>query len=149
VTLQTDAPIACDPTAISPDQQESWVKVVKDIYRAVEEVQELPDGYAFRLPARGDVLMLAAEEINFERLCCPFLHFNLEVPPNSGPIWLRFTGGAGAKEFLRMGFESGDLLDPHVAQAAGLNTANATRLDSVATVLDTISELNDQFASRA
>jgi hypothetical protein len=122
--------------------------VVKDIYRAVEEVQELPDGYAFRLPAHGEVLMLAAEEINFERLCCPFLRFELEVEPNGGPFWMRFTGGDGATEFLRMGLESGDLLDLRVAQAAGLNLAGAVRLDSVDTVLDTISEVNDRFARR-
>lgn len=111
----TVVPLACDPGAIHPERRERWVAVVKDLYRSVQEVKELSDGYALRLPTQDDILALAAEEISYERLCCPFMAYTLEVEANHGPLWLKMTGGAGVKEFLRIGFESGDLLDPVLA----------------------------------
>jgi hypothetical protein len=33
--------------------------------------------------------------------CCPFLTFELAAEPNHGPMIMRVTGPAGAKEFLR------------------------------------------------
>src|SRR5262249_9131057 len=123
-------PLACDPSAIAPEKRERWTSVVKHLYRLVEEVKELPQGYAFRLPTTEAVLMLAAEEINFERLCCSFLSFELEVEPNHGSTWLRMIGGNAAKEFLRLGFESGDLLRDEVARAAGLRPAGGATLES-------------------
>jgi hypothetical protein len=103
-----DAPVACDPAAISPERRERWATVTAELYRLVEEVRELPDGFALRLPTQEAVLALAAEEMNFERLCCPFLRMSLEVEPNRGPSWLRMTGGEDVKEFLRAALESHD-----------------------------------------
>jgi hypothetical protein len=60
---------------------------------------ELPDGLAFRFPAEAYdtvVRFLAGE-----RLCCPFLTFTLEITPERGALWLRLTGPAGIKEFIR------------------------------------------------
>ena len=113
---------------------------------AVQEVQERPDGYAFRLPTDSEMLLLVAEDLNMERLCCPFLRFTLEIEPNGGPFWLRFTGGEGVKEFLRMSFESSNLLNEQVAQAAGFSIASRTELDSVETTIETISAVNERFA---
>ena len=45
--------------------------------------------------------MAIAKFIENERLCCPFFNFGLEVEPNSGPLWLRLTGGEGVKEILQ------------------------------------------------
>ncbi|HEY9710052.1 MAG TPA: hypothetical protein V6D48_17730, partial [Oculatellaceae cyanobacterium] len=42
-----------------------------------------------------------AKFIENERLCCPFFRFGLDVEPNSGPLWLRLTGGEGVKEILQ------------------------------------------------
>jgi hypothetical protein len=41
------------------------------VYGALEEVREVPDGYVARLPNRPDMLALLAEDLNFERKCCP------------------------------------------------------------------------------
>ena len=35
-----------------------------------------------------------------ERRCCPFLQLELSFDPSNGPVWLRFRGGPGVKEFL-------------------------------------------------
>ena len=45
--LIENQPIACVPSALTPDQQEYWVKeIVPKLYKAVEEIQELPNGWA-------------------------------------------------------------------------------------------------------
>ena len=116
------------------------------MYAAVQEVQELPDGYAFRLPSSSEMLLLVAEDLNYERLCCPFIRFTLAIEPNEGPYWLRFTGGERVKEFLRMSFETSNLLNEQVAQAVGFSIADRTALNSVATALEVVSVVNEQFA---
>ncbi len=149
--LETQPPvIACDPSPIPPDQRERWLEEIgPQLYGAVQEIQELPNGYAFRLPSDPEMLLLAAEDFNMERLCCPFVRYTLEIEPNRGPFWLRFTGGEGVKEFLRMAFEAGNLLDERVAQAAGFSVAARTDLNSVETVLETIDRVNERFARTA
>jgi hypothetical protein len=104
----TSTSLVCDPTAISPERRERWAAVTGELYRLVQEVRELPDGFALRLPTQEEVLALAAEEMNFERLCCPFLRISLEVEPNHGPSWLRMTGGDGVRDFLRTALESSE-----------------------------------------
>ena len=145
-TTQPEVIIACNPNAISPEQQERWLEVGTQLYAAVQEVHELPDGYAFRLPSTSEMLLLVAEDLTLERLCCPFIHFTLEIAPNSAPFWLRYTGGDGVKEFLRMSFEMSNLLNEQVAQAAGFSIAARTDINSVATGLEVTSLVNEQFA---
>jgi hypothetical protein len=112
----------------------------------VEEIQELANGCAFRLPSDSDILMLAAEDLNMERLCCPFMRYTLELEPNRGPFWLRFTVGAGVKEYLRMAVEEANLFDEHVAKAAGFNVAARTDIDSVDTVIGNYRPDQSEFA---
>lgn len=66
---------------------------------AVTEIRELPDGLAFRFPA--DEYEAVARFVARERLCCPFLRFALDVPPEREPLWLRLTGADGVRAFLR------------------------------------------------
>ena len=148
-TAQSEVIIACNPNALTPQQQERWLEVGTQLYAAVQEVQELPDGYAFRLPSTSEMLLLVAEDLNFERLCCPFIHFTLDIAPNGAPFWLRFTGAEGVKAFLRMSFEASTLLNEQVAQAAGLSIAARTDINSVETGLQVTSLVNEQFAKAA
>ena|SRR5579859_2384404 len=119
-TSKDDVIIACDPTAIPADRREQWVENGKQVYAAVQEVQEMSDGYGFRVPTDSAMLLKVADYIANERLCCAFLHFAVEVEPNGGPIWLRLTGGEGVKAYMRSVFETNSLLDAEVARAAGL-----------------------------
>jgi hypothetical protein len=43
---------------------------------------------------------MAARWASYERRCCPFFVFELELGPDEGPLWLRVTGGPGIKEFI-------------------------------------------------
>jgi hypothetical protein len=147
--LGTQSPvIACDPSALTTEEQKRWTEEIgRQLYGAIQEIQELPDGYVFRLPNDSKILLLVAEDLNMERLCCPFVRYTLELEPNRGPFWLRFTGGEGVKAFLRMAFETGNLLDEQVAKAAGFSVADRTDLNSVETILETIDRVNERFAS--
>ena len=149
ITAQSEVIIACNPNAITPEQQERWLQVGTQLYAAVQEVQELPDGYAFRLPSTSEMLLLVAEDLTLERLCCPFIHFTLDIAPNGAPFWLRFTGAEGVKEFLRISFEASTLLNEQVAQAAGLSIADRTDINSLETGLQVTSLVNEQFAKVA
>ena len=146
---QSEVIIACDPNAISAEQRERWLEVGTQLYAAVQEVQELPDGYTFRLPSDPEMLLIVAEDLNVERLCCPFIRYTLEIEPNGGPFWLRFTGGEGVKEFLRISFETTSLLDEQVAKAAGFSLTARTDITSLETGLEAISSINQQFAQTA
>jgi len=148
--LIQDQPIACVPSALTPDQQEYCVKeIAPKLYKAVEEIQELPNGWAWRLPTTPQMLMLVTEDLNMERLCCPFVNYTLEIEPNLGPFWLHMTGGQGVKEFLRMAHEGANLFDAQVAKAAGFDISASPEIDSVATALEATNKLNEQYARTA
>lgn len=149
-TPQNETAIACDPNALTPDQQERWVnEIVPKLYSQVQEIQELPNGWSWRLPSTPEILSLIAEDLNMERLCCPFVHYTLEIEPNHAPFLLRMTGGAGVKEFLRMAFEAANYFDEQVAKTAGLDISAKPKMDSVEIVLEATQRLNDEFAKTA
>jgi hypothetical protein len=148
-TTQSAVIIACDPNAIPAEQRERWLEVATQMYAAVQEVQELLDGYAFRLPSDPDMLPIVAEDLNYDRLCCPFIRYTLDIEPNGGSYWLRFTGGEGVKEFLRMSFETSNLLTAQVAQAVGFSIVARNDINSVETALQTVIMVNEQFAKAA
>jgi hypothetical protein len=116
----SQAIIACNPNAIPTNMREQWVETGKQVYAAVQEVQDMPDGYGFRLPADSAMLLKVVQYIANERLCCTFLHFTLEIGSNSEPFWLRLTGGDGVKEYMRSVFTTHDLLNEQIIKAAGL-----------------------------
>ena len=91
-------PIAC--TLTSSELQERRRTVLEKVRRAVVEVRELEDGYAYCFPSEGQWLQEFALMIDLERQCCPFLRFRLTVEANGGPAWLELTGPEGTKDFL-------------------------------------------------
>src|SRR5262245_28525639 len=93
--------IACNPNAVPVEERERWMEVGQQFYTAVEEIRELPDGYELRVPGDAAMLLVAAEYVSRDRLCCAFLRWSLVVEPNSGPLWLQMTGGEGVKAYLR------------------------------------------------
>lgn len=95
------SPIACDMSAIDLGLRARHVATGAQLFRAAEEIRELPDGYAFRLPPDADALLGTAEFIPPGRPCCPFPGFALEVEPEDGPAWVRLTGREGVKAFIR------------------------------------------------
>jgi hypothetical protein len=146
-TSANDLPIACNPNAISAAQGERWMVVGKQMYQAIQEVRELPNGYAFRLPGDSAMLMIIAEDLAIERLCCPFLRFTLEIEAARGPIWLSFTGPEGTKTFLRFSLEEAQLLDEEVAKAAGFDVSGRKNVDSITAAVELTEAINQRYAN--
>lgn len=71
---------------------------------AVTEFEELPDGYAARFLPEPATVLLLAEFITLERLCCPCFTLALEAEREHGPLWMKITGREGAKPFIRAEF---------------------------------------------
>ena len=95
-----DSPFVCYMTAIPADQREAHLGTIEKLFRAVECIEELPNGYGFRLSNQSDVLLEAAKFIALERLCCPFFIFHLNVEGERGALWLSLTGPEGVKPFI-------------------------------------------------
>ena len=92
-----ETPIAC---TLSGAELARRGEEVSDLFKAVEQVSELADGYAFRFPGSDGVAIRLLEFTLIERSCCPFFTFELGFEPDQGPIWFRLRGGAGVKEFV-------------------------------------------------
>ena len=94
-------PIFCNLAAMTPAQRQQYSQIKTRLRVSVQEVKELPDGYAFRYKPNPSVFMEAAEFVTLESRCCPFFSFTLESRHNGGPVWLRITGPKGAKPFIK------------------------------------------------
>ena len=60
--------------------------------------QELPNGYAFQFDASA--LEVVTRFVENERKWYPFMTFELEISPGSGPLSLRMTGPEGTRAVL-------------------------------------------------
>jgi hypothetical protein len=98
---QTNPVFACDIQAIPQELRPLHQANTERILSAAQEVRELPTGYALRLPYETDLLQTIVAFISYERLCCPFFRFGLEIAPEQGPIWLSLTGATDVKLFLQ------------------------------------------------
>jgi hypothetical protein len=76
------------------------------LFATVEEIVELPDGYAYRLAAGDRPAESLLEFIAAERRCCPFLSFEIAFEPHAGPIWLRMRGSPRVKAFIAETFNT-------------------------------------------
>jgi hypothetical protein len=92
-------PIACRLS--DAELREREATLLAQIKSAVIAMEELQDGYIFHVPGDKKTMLLVSEFIVAERECCPFLTFALTAQPNMGPMSIRVTGPAGAKQFLK------------------------------------------------
>lgn len=95
-----DSSFVCSMTAIPAEQRKAHLGTIERLFRAVQCIEELPNGYTFRLPNQSDVLLEAAQFIALERLCCPFFSFHLDVEGQRGALWVSLTGQEGVKPFI-------------------------------------------------
>jgi hypothetical protein len=92
-------PLACNLGAMTAAQRARHRVLGEALREEVQEILELPDGFTFRLPP--EAWSTAAEFVLLEKLCCPFVRFQLEMSEDGGPLRLALTGREGVKEFLR------------------------------------------------
>lgn len=95
------APVfACNLKAISAADRPRYNDLVKRVRAAMRDRSQISNGYAFKLDSNSVTLPEAAEWISMERLCCPFLTFQISASGNQ-PHWLlTLTGPEGVKPLL-------------------------------------------------
>ena len=94
------APIACDLHKLTEAERKQEQGLLTEIRNAALEIKDLPLGYTLRFGGDSATVRKLAEFITLERVCCPFLEFDLRCEAEGGPIWLCITGGEGVKQFL-------------------------------------------------
>jgi hypothetical protein len=94
-----EMPVACCLT--SAELRERETTLLAQFRSAVIGTEELPNGYAFRVPGDHKSIATIAKMIVAERECCPFLTFEFVAQPSMGPVVVRVTGPAGTKDFLK------------------------------------------------
>lgn len=99
--------LACNLNAISSEELPRHRELFGRLVGAVREQRELANGYALRLDGGAIRLAEAAEWMERERKCCPFLTLQLETTGQERDSWLRLTGPDGVKELLA-GWSSAD-----------------------------------------
>jgi hypothetical protein len=100
---ESDAtPISCNLAALPHPAR--YRTLLDGLRSALSGCAERPDGYCYSV--RSDRLSLAelGEWISLERLCCPFLNFELSVSGADLLYWLTLTGPEGVKPILEREF---------------------------------------------
>jgi hypothetical protein len=92
-----EVPLAC---LLSESEQVTRTEEVSDLFKHVQQVGELADGYALRFPGSDTWANTLVQFITFERGCCPFFTFALLFEPKEGPIWLHLRGPEGVKAII-------------------------------------------------
>ena len=92
-------PIACVPQAIPADRRGQHFALANRLFKetAISRTA-MKEGYSFVFPV--DALGALAEFVGYERLCCPFMRFELEVQPGAEVLALRMIGPPGTREVL-------------------------------------------------
>lgn len=97
-------PIACDLGALSPEQRAREQALLAEFRALFQEPRESDAGFIVVIPEDPSRLQRLIEFLTLERLCCPFLAFDLSIPAGRGPMTLHIHGETGAKSFLRSVF---------------------------------------------
>lgn len=96
--------IACNTNAIRAAERPRYNDLMKRLRLAIRERTEIRAGYTFRLDGKSFSLPEVAEWITMERLCCPFLKFQISVSADQSDWVLKLTGPEGVKELLKAEF---------------------------------------------
>lgn len=88
-------------TAIPAEQRPVHLAKSRALFLQIQETRELPDGYEFRFADDSNALKGLVDFVSLEKLCCPFLRFEIDVEAENGPVWLRLTGREGVKAFIK------------------------------------------------
>jgi len=97
--------LVCNIQAISAVQRPRYDDLVSRLRAAMRDRRELLDGYTYSLDSVKITLQEVSEWIAMERLCCPFLIFQLEE--SDGALRLMMRGPEGTKAILQQEFPAG------------------------------------------
>jgi len=99
--MSTKIPLACRLDALDAEERSRRHVLWQDLRAGALEIAEGDEGFSFRFESSAHVLSKLVEFVSLERVCCPFLHFEIDIHPGGGPLWLQVGGNAQVKAFLR------------------------------------------------
>src|SRR5215471_3968724 len=94
-----ETPFACNPRALTPGERGDHQELTRRLGEAVVRTTDVVDGYLFEIDAQRMSIADLAAWTAFERRCCPFFDFALDIRREEGPLTLRLTGRDGVKAF--------------------------------------------------
>ncbi len=94
-----DHPIACRLT--EPAEAQRLTDLRENLFASVIRACEMDDGFAFSFTNSESRVDHLQHFVAFERECCPFLTFDLRLPPVPQPITLQLTGNPEIEIFVR------------------------------------------------
>ncbi len=92
-------PIACLLKALDASQRARQKELLAAVRGKIRRIVELDGGFEVELPSDPQSFMEIAEWVNLERRCCAFAAFAIESR-SDGTLWVRATGGEGARDVL-------------------------------------------------
>ncbi len=103
------SPLSCDLFVLSDRDRTRRDELVSALGHSLRELYELEQGYGMVFEPSTSTLAELVEFIALERLCCPFLNFELRVQEENGPMRLEMSGRGGVKQFLstELGIQDG------------------------------------------
>jgi|SRR5688572_12429992 len=91
-------PVAC---SLTPDEmRDRQASLIPALLGRAVAINPSGEGYLLRFNSDAVTLHAIAEMIAAESRCCPFLQFDLSVPPAQGDVTLTVSGPAGTRAFL-------------------------------------------------
>jgi hypothetical protein len=107
MTSAAETRFYCNLKALTASERSEHLQLSARLAESIVDTVELPDGYAFQLDRARMSLRDLATWSDFERRCCPFFDFALEMRRENGPLTLRLTGRDGVKVFIQSEMKSG------------------------------------------
>jgi hypothetical protein len=96
----TKSGLTCNISGIPSQGRARYGQLVETLRHAIEQRQELSDGFAFQMDTKQINTTQLVEWIELERLCCPFFGFEVHWDRQNGTVWLHLTGPEGVKGFI-------------------------------------------------
>ncbi|NJK52194.1 MAG: hypothetical protein HC936_04025 [Leptolyngbyaceae cyanobacterium SU_3_3] len=93
----TEIPIACTLNKDALNQRQDEFNALRQFVR---EMRQTSNGFSLRFDGSTENLMAIAHVMAQERLCCPFLQFQLIAEKGIGSLWLEVIGSDDAAQFL-------------------------------------------------
>lgn len=104
MTQQDETPFVCNLNAMTADQRARYEALLAHLRESLigMDLIDMPtrEGVLFHLPNDDALWLAAAEFALLERLCCPFLDFELRLSA-AGTLTFQLSGRHGVGEFLR------------------------------------------------
>jgi hypothetical protein len=100
-----ESPFYCNMKALTAPERLHKKQIGEKMAASRVEMNELPNGYAFRFRPGGVSLVELADWVETERRCCPFFDLAIEAEREGGSVWLKITGREGDKQFIRGEFK--------------------------------------------